>query len=256
MVLEYRTEGPIAYFTLNRPERHNSITPEMMELFEKELMEFMEDDNLRVGIVTGAGEKSFCAGADVNEWLPFVKQTRNCQWRIPRTILRGLSSTKPLIAAVNGGAYGGGAEIALACDFRVASEKASFSFPEPKLGILPRLGGTQRLPRLVGSGKALEIFLTGQKVDATQALEIGLVNRVAAPENLMKAAEEIARQICQMAPLSVKAIRRCVYEGSEMSLEEGLALENELGLALYDTKDYDEGRLAFKEKRTPNFRGC
>ncbi|MEG1850122.1 MAG: enoyl-CoA hydratase/isomerase family protein, partial [Oscillospiraceae bacterium] len=178
MVLEYHTDGPIAYFTLNRPDKRNAITPEMMELLEARLMEFMENERLRVGIITGAGDKAFCAGADVNEWLPFVKQTKDRPWRIPRTMLRGLNMTKPLIAAVNGGAYGGGAEIALACDFRVASETASFTFPEPKLGILPRLGGTQRLPRLVGEGRALEILLTGQKLNAAQAKEIGLVNRV------------------------------------------------------------------------------
>lgn len=254
-VFDFRREDSLAIFTMNRPEKHNAITPNMMREMEASLTEFMEDAKLRVGIVTGAGEKAFCSGADVTEWLPFVKTTADKPWRIPNTPMRGLYVTKPLIAAVNGVAFGGGGEIAMACDLRVASDRASFRWPEPTLGILPRLGGTQRLPRLVGYARALEILLTNEKIDAYRALEIGLVNRVVPHEQLMDVTKEIAESICKLAPLAVRNIKRCFTEGYEMSLEQGLALENSLGLELYRTEDYMEGCAAFTEKRPPVFKG-
>jgi enoyl-CoA hydratase/carnithine racemase len=254
-VFEFAQEGSIAIFTLNRVEKHNAVTPEMMRLMEASLMEFMENSELRVAIVTGAGEKAFCSGADVAEWLSFVKATADKPWRVPDTPMRGLSVTKPLIAAVNGIAFGGGGEIALACDLRIASENASFRWPEPTLGILPRLGGTQRLPRLVGYARAMEILLTNEKIDAPTALKIGLVNKVVPQERLMDAARDMALAICKLAPLAVGAIKRCLAEGYEMDMEKGLALENDLGLRLYQTEDYAEGVLAFREKRPPVFKG-
>lgn len=255
MVLDYYTKGAVAYFILNRPEKHNAITPEMMEILQERMMEFMEDDSLRAGIVTGAGEKSFCAGADVKEWLPFVKETKEKPWRIPLTPMRGLYVTKPLIAAVNGNAFGGGGEIALACDIRIASENAKFGWPEPTLGILPRLGGTQRLPRVIGRAKAAEILLTGRRLTAQEAFDIGLVSQIVQPEKLMETAEEWAAKVCRMAPLSVRAIKKCIAEGCDRPLEAGLGIENDLGMELYDTADYEEGRLAFSEKREPRFIG-
>ncbi|WP_302294383.1 enoyl-CoA hydratase/isomerase family protein [Pyramidobacter piscolens] len=251
----FERKSPIAFFTLNRPEKYNAITPGLMREMESSMMEFMEDKSLRVGIITGAGNKAFCSGADIVEWLPFVKETASCPWRVPRTPMRGLQLTKPLIAAVNGIAYGGGAEVALACDFRIAAENASFRFPEPSLGILPRLGGTQRLPRLIGYAHALEIMLTNEKIDAQKALSIGLVNKVVPQEQLLESAIELAQKICKLAPLAVTAIKRCIMEGYDLSLEDGLALENEIGLTLYKTKDYEEGRAAFREKRTAVFKG-
>lgn len=254
-VLTYEKQGKIAIFTLNRPEKYNSLTPDMLRLMESSLIDFMEDPELRVGIFTGSGEKAFCSGADVLEMLPFIKATADCPWRVPRTPMRGLSVTKPLIAAVNGLAFGGGAELALACDLRVAVDTAAFRFPEPRLGLIPRLGGTQRLPRLVGTARAMEILLTNQKVDAQTALSIGLVNRVVPREQLMGTAMELAEQISRLAPLSVSTIKRCVYEGGTMTLADGLAMENDLGLKLYQTEDYAEGSAAFREKREPQFRG-
>ena len=252
---DFRRDGPVALFTLNRPEKYNAITPDMMRGMESSLFEFMEDDTLRVGIITGAGDKAFCSGADVLEWLPFVKSTADKPWRIPDTPKRGLYDTKPLIAAVNGVAYGGGGEIAMACDLRIASEKAVFRWPEPTLGILPRLGGTQRLPRLIGYSRAMEILLTNEKIDAQEALRLGLVNKVVPNEKLMEAAREMADAICKLAPLAVRSIKRCLAEGFEMSLEQGLALENQLGMALYQTEDYQEGTAAFREKRPAAFNG-
>jgi enoyl-CoA hydratase/carnithine racemase len=248
-------EGPLAIFTLNRSEKHNAITPDMMREMEAAFMDFMENPELRIGIVTGAGDKAFCAGADIAEWLPFVKATADKPWRIPKTPMRGLYVTKPLIAAVNGIAFGGGGEIALACDFRIASENASFRWPEPTLGILPRLGGTQRLLRLVGYARAMEILLTNEKIDAQTALKIGLVHKIVPHDQLMDASRAMAESICKLAPLAVNSIKRCLAEGCEMSLEKGLELENTLGLALYQTEDYEEGRAAFREKRTPLFKG-
>ncbi len=168
--------------------------------------------------------------------------------------MRGLQMKKPLIAAVNGYALGGG-ELALSCDIRVASRNAVFGWPEASLGILPRLGGTQRLPRIIGPARAREILLTGRRVAAQEALSIGLVSEVVEAEHLMDTAWAYARRICALAPLSVESIKRCLDEGCESSLDDGLELENTLGLRLCDTEDYQEGRRAFSEKRAPCFHG-
>ena len=248
-------EGPIAIFTLNRPEKYNAVNPDMVNELNQTMMEFMEDDSLRVGIITGAGEKAFCSGADVIEWLPYVKATADRPWRIPPILTRGQYVTKPLIAAVNGIAFGFGGEIAMACDLCVASENASFRWPEPRLGILPRMGGTQRLPRIVGYRRAMEILLTNERLSAETALKDGLVNKVVPQAELMQAAKEMANKICGLAPLAVKSIKRCIAEGTEMSLNDGLALENMLGMELYETEDYAEGSASFREKRDPCFKG-
>ncbi len=255
VVFEFEKNGKIAVFTLNRPEKHNAITPQMFREMEEAMHRFLLDPDLWVGVVTGAGEKAFCSGADIVEWFPFAKQALDQPWLIPDTPMRGIKMTKPLIAAVNGIAYGGGAEIALSCDLRVAAENARFRFPEPGLGILPRLGGTQRLPRLIGKARALEMLLTNEIVDAPTALEIGLVNAVTPQDRLMDTAFSYAEKICSLAPLAVRSIKRCVDEGLEMTLEEGLALESEVGKRLYQTRDYEEGRAAFREKRKPVFTG-
>lgn len=254
-VVEVEKKGALAFFTLNRPDKFNAVNPAMVEALNQTMMEFMEDDSLRVGIITGKGEKAFCSGADVVEWLPYVKETADRPWRIPPILTRGQYVTKPLIAAVNGIAFGLGGEIAMACDLRIAADTATFRWPEPRLGILPRMGGTQRLPRLVGYGRAMEILLTNEKLDAQTALRDGLVNKVVPKQDLMAAAEEMAAKICALAPLAVKNIKRCIAEGTERSLEDGLALENRLGMELYATEDYIEGSSAFKEKREPHFQG-
>lgn len=254
-VLTTVKRGRIAIFTLNRPEKYNALNPALIQALEEAMLDFMEDPDLYVGILTGSGGKAFCSGADVTEWLPFVKATADRPWRIPRTPMRGLYVTKPLIAAVNGLAYGGGGELALACDLRIAAEHASFRWPEPSLGLLPRFGGTQRLPRIIGYGRAMQILLTNEKVDAQTALQIGLVNQVVPAEQLLDAALQAAEKICQLAPLAVRSIKQCLSQGYDMPLRDGLALENTLGMALYQTEDYLEGGRAFQEKRPPQFQG-
>lgn len=253
MVLDYRKEGRIAYFVLNRPQKYNALNPDMMRSLEATMNDFMKDARLRVGILTGAGDKAFCAGADVEEWLPFVKASRDKPELMPRTILRGQQVDKPLIAALNGICFGGGGELALACDIRIACEKTLFRWPEASLGILPRLGGTQRLPRLVGQARALEILMTAREVTAQEALAIGLVNKLVEEEELLAVAEEYANKFLEMAPLALQAIKKCVYIGSNLTLDEGLGLENVLGFSLYDTEDYLEGVTAAREKRRSNF---
>ena len=253
--ITFERKGKIALFTLNRPEKHNALTPDLLRELEAAMFEFMEDPELYVGIITGAGQKAFCAGADIKEMLPFTRATKDCPWKAPTSIMRGQYVTKPLIAAVNGVAFGGGGELALACDIRIASENASFRWPEPSLGIMPRLGGTQRLPRLVGYNRAMSILLTNEKVDAQKALQIGLVEQVVPQEQLMDAAMEVANKICALAPLAVRGIKRAVRYGIEMDMEDGLDLENRLAMPLFDTEDYAEGRAAFAETRTPEFKG-
>ncbi len=253
MELIYEKKEHIAVFTLNRPELFNAMNPELFRQLQDAFQDFAQDSEMRVGIVTGAGEKAFCSGADVKTWLPFVKECRQSPWLMPKTPLRGMELDKPLIAAINGVALGGGLELALACDLRVASEKAYFAFPEARLGILPRLGGTVRLPRLIGGANAAEMMFTGRRIDAERALTMGLVNQVVPPGEVMNTAMELAQDICQCAPLAVQAIKKSMRRTEGMSLEEALWCENALGLPLYDTEDYEEGRRAFAEKRAPKF---
>lgn len=253
--LLYEKKGNIAVFTMNNPDKLNVITPTLLFEMRDAMYDYMEDTELYCGIITGAGEKSFCAGADIKEYMPFVKSTLDTPWKFPDTIMRGLYVTKPLIAAVNGYAYGGGGEIALACDLRIASENATFRWPEASLGIIPRLGGTQRLPRLVGYGRAMEILMTNEKVDANEALRIGLVNKVVPKEELMTAAFEMAERIASLAPLSIQGIKKSMYYGTEMPLADGLTLENDICKKLYSTEDHQEARQAFIEKRKPEYKG-
>ena len=253
MELLYEKKEHIAVFTLNRPEAYNALSPDLFRQLHEAFQDFAQDPELWVGVVTGAGEKAFCAGADVKTWLPFVKECRTKPWLLPTTPLRGMEVDKPLIAAINGVAMGGGLELALSCDMRVASSQAIFAFPEAKLGILPRLGGSVRLPRLIGSAWAAEMMFTGKRVDADKALAMGLLNRVVPPEEVMPTALELAGEVAACAPLAVQAIKRSFRRAQGLSEEEALWCENALGLPLYDTEDYQEGRQAFAQKRAPNF---
>ena len=189
-----------------------------------------------------------------------VKETKpdglgNPSARPENTIVRGLEIWKPLIAAVNGYALGGGFEIALACDIRIASENAVFGLPEVTLGLIPGWGGTQRLSRLIPFGKALEMILTGERIDAHEALNLNLVSMVVPQKDLMRTAQELAVRLCDSAPLAIQAAKEAVYRGYDIPLVEGLKLESELSSKAMSTKDYVEGRRAFLEKRKPDYKG-
>jgi len=249
LAIDYKKEGRIAIFTINRPEAMNAMNVEAIGELHEAMVDFRDDPDLWVGIITGAGERAFSAGADIKDMLPFMKEHRDSPWAMPATPMRGLELWKPLIAAINGMALGGGLEIALACDIRIASENARFGTPEVTLGLIPGWGGTQRLPRMVPWCKAAEILLMGRPIDAQEAYRIGLVNKVVPLEQLMPTAREWAEVICQAGPLAVRAAKEAMIRGCSMSLEEGLRLENSLEVYLLGTEDFTEGTTAFVEKR-------
>ncbi|TET26270.1 MAG: enoyl-CoA hydratase/isomerase family protein [Dehalococcoidia bacterium] len=254
MAIDYKKEGRIALFTINRPQARNAINMEAMQELHEAMVDFRDDPELWVGIITGAGDKAFCSGADIKEKLPFMKEHRHSPWASPTTPMRGLDLWKPLIAAINGAALGGGLEIALACDIRIASEATRLGMPEVTLGLIPGLGGTQRLPRMIPWCKAAELVLMGRIIDAQEAYRIGLVNKVVPPDKVMETAREWAEAICQAAPLAVRAAKEAMVRGHSLTLEGGLRLENSLEALVLGTEDFDEGTKAFLEKRKPNFK--
>lgn len=253
MPIEYRQEGRIAIITINRPEVLNALSPEALIELTNVLISFRDDPKLWVGIITGAGEKAFCTGMDLRTAQPDGQGTSTT--RPEGTLVRGLELWKPLIAAINGYALGGGLEIALACDIRIASENASFGLPEVTLGLIPGWGGTQRLPRLIPFGKAAELILMGKRIDAKEAQDLNLVNKVVPLKDLMMTAKEWANHICDSAPLSVRAAKEALYRGYDMALTDGLQLESELWGKVMVSKDFAEGWKAFLEKRKPVYKG-
>jgi enoyl-CoA hydratase/carnithine racemase len=254
MVIEYRKEGQIAFFTINRPEGTNSLNSAGIREFSSAMLDFRDDPELRTGIITGKGKRVFCAGADLKEMLPLM-QNENGLKETPPMPQRGLEVRKPLIAAINGLAIGGGLEIALACDIRIASENARFGLPEVTVGLIPGWGGTQRLPRSVPWCKAAEMILTGKIIDAAEAYRIFLVNEVVSQDNLMPTARGYAEAICRASPLAVQAAREAMLRGCDMPLERGLEIENELVARVLRTEDFKEGLTAYLEKRKPEFKG-
>jgi enoyl-CoA hydratase/carnithine racemase len=254
MAVNYEKEGKIAIFTINRPEAMNALNMETMgELFEA-MSAFRDDPELWVGIVTGAGDRAFCGGADIKDTLPFMKNHRRDPWAMPRSIMRGLEMWKPLIAAINGMALGGGLELAMACDIRIAADSARLGTPEVTLGLIPGWGGTQRLPRAIPWCKAAELLLMGKLIDAQEAYRIGMVNKVVPQAEVVATAKEYAEAICKAAPLAVRAAKEAMLRGSAMTLEEGLRLESALEAYVLGTEDFAEGTGAFVEKRKPEYK--
>jgi E-phenylitaconyl-CoA hydratase len=254
MPVEYKKEGKIAIFTINQPEALNALSPDALADWADALVDFRDNPDLWVGIVTGAGEKAFCTGLDLKGFEPgtSLDPIRN---GVPKpTLIRGLEIWKPLIAAVNGYAFGGGFEVALACDIRIASENARFGLTEVTLGLIPSWGGTQRLPRLLPLGKATELILMGKRIDAQEALNLGIVSKVVPQKELISTAKEWAEQICGLAPLAVRAAKEAIIKGRDMKLAEGLKLEAELGGKTIRSDDFAEGRKAFLEKRKPDYK--
>ncbi|MDP3909538.1 MAG: enoyl-CoA hydratase-related protein [Gemmatimonadales bacterium] len=246
----------VAFITINRPDKLNALNDEVMRELGLAAERVATEAEIRGVILTGAGPKAFVAGADIGDLAkqgPFDGKARAQRGQ---AVLRRLETCgKPVIAAVNGFALGGGCELAMACHIRLASENAKFGQPEVKLGIAPGYGGTQRLPRLVGKGVALQLILTGEMIDAPEAYRIGLVNRVVPGDALLAESEKMLRGILAMGPLAVRLAMEAVDQGVEMSLDEGLLLEaNHFGL-LAATQDMKEGLTAFLEKRSAKFQG-
>ena len=255
MALLYEKKEKIAYFTINRPEAFNSLDPDTLKEFHDALLDFRDDPELWVGIVTGAGNRAFCAGADLTKTIPIMMDpNKTPPYRAPANIMRGLQIFKPLIAAINGMALGGGLEVALGCDLRVASEKATLGSPEVKWSIIPGWGATQRLPRFIPWAKAAEIMLMAQNVDAQEAYRIGLVNKVVPPDQVLPTATEWANKICELGPLGVRAAKEAMVRGASMPLEDGLRLEEMLFESLRFTEDGQEGIKAFAQKRKPEYK--
>jgi len=251
MKVIFEKRGAVAYVTINRPDRLNACDFETYGRLAEIWREFREDDSLRVAILTGAGERAFCAGSDVKS--NYVEQAGQEPPDPPFPVM--LDLYKPIIAAINGHANGGGLEQALACDIRVAADHAQFGLGEVRLGWLPGAGGTQRLPRLIPLGRALEMLYTGNRINAEEALRLGLVDHVVPMSRLMSKCEEIAAEICKSSPLGVQRIKQAVLRGLDVPLADGLKLERELYLWLQTTDDAREGARAFAEKRPPNWKG-
>ncbi|HEX8922078.1 MAG TPA: enoyl-CoA hydratase-related protein, partial [Pyrinomonadaceae bacterium] len=246
----------LAVVRLNRADKLNALSRSMLDELDEAFNRIESERSVRVVILTGAGERAFCAGTDISELTGLDEtEAREAARRGQKVCDRIEHCHVPVIAAVNGLAAGGGCELALACHIRIASTQAQFSLPETKLGVIPAYGGTQRLARNVGRGRALEMMLAGASVSAEDALKMGLVNRVASPEQLLTEAESLAREIAALAPLAIRACLEAVTRGMEMTLDEGLALEAELFSSLFATEDMREGTRAFLEKRAPVFQG-
>src|SRR6267378_7981774 len=252
----YEKKTGIAYVTLNRPKVLNALNKRAIAELKAAFEDARDDSDVHGVILTGAGDKAFIAGADINEVAtdtPVQAEEKTRRGQALMTLIENLG--KPVIAAVNGFALGGGCEAALASTIRLAAENAQFGLPEVKLGIMPGYGGTQRLPRLVGKGVALQLILTGGMIGAQEAYRIGLVNEVVPAAQLLAESEKMLRGILAMGPLAVRLALEAVDQGLEMTLDEGLLLEaNHFGL-LAATKDMKEGLTAFLEKRQAKFEG-
>jgi enoyl-CoA hydratase len=254
--LKFEKKNNIAYVTIDRPKVLNALNMATMEELREVFTDLAADRDTRVVILTGGGEKSFVAGADINELArnnPVEAKAYTHRGQAVLDLIENLG--KPVIACINGFALGGGCEIAMACTMRLASENAKLGQPEVKLGIIPGYGGTQRLPRLVGTGLAMQILLTGEMLSAQEAHRIGLVNEVVPQNWLIARAEEIAQKIMANAPLAVQYCMEAVNQGMNTSLEEGLFLEATLFSVCCASEDKKEGTTAFLAKRPANFQG-
>lgn len=254
MAVEFKKEGRIAVITLNRPEALNSFDPEQIEQFNKCIYDFNNDHELWVAIVTAAGERAFSVGADIKATLPKIQSSEHRAEMPAPAICENLQVWKPLIAAINGACLGGGLEVALACDIRIAAESATFGFPEINLGLIPGWGGTQRLPRAIPLAKAIEMLTSGRPIDAGEAYRIGLVNRVVPAAELMNEARQFAEALLKPAPLAARGAKQAALEGLNSTLLNGLELEYQIEKRVTGSEDFIEGRAAFIEKRKANFK--
>ncbi|MEM8714025.1 MAG: enoyl-CoA hydratase-related protein [Planctomycetota bacterium] len=252
-----RRDGDLVWLTIDRPEVMNCLSFPTLKRFRTLLAELKDDLSIRCILITGAGERAFCAGADLKE-----RKTMPAE-RVPDFVrnIRGLmddvaAMPQPTVAVVQGFAFGGGTELMLACDLRIAAEEASFGLTETTLAIIPGAGGTQRLPRLIGASRAKDLILTGRKLDALEAERIGLLNRVAPRPELAAAAEQLAQTIAGNGPVAVRAAKDAIDRGTEAPIEEGLAIEATCYERVLPTQDRLEALAAFAEKRKPRFQGA
>jgi len=254
--VDFVKEGRIVYITINNPEARNSLAPEVVMGLQNAYYEFKDNDDLWVAILTGAGDKAFCAGADIRGFVPAPgAQPGAGPQRAPRTPIRPDQIWKPFIAAIHGYCLGGGNELAMTCDIRIAAENAEFGQPEINIGFMPGAGGTQRLPRFIPRAFAAEILMTGNRYNAQEALRMGLVSRVVPRDKLMSTCKEIAETIISRGPVGVRASKEAMIRGYDMKLEEGLGLERELSGNVRRTEDFVEGARAFMQKRPPAYKG-
>ncbi|MBS7780679.1 enoyl-CoA hydratase-related protein [Acidovorax sp. CCYZU-2555] len=264
--LLYEKSGAIATFTLNRPAARNALTPELVCRFADALRDFAADPELRVGILTGAGDKAFCAGGDLATMLPLISGDRHAadawDFRVlhepfvmAASSLRDFPLDKPLIAAINGACLAGGMEMLLGTDIRIAAEHAQFGLPEVRRGVIPFAGSLVRLTRQIPHALAMEFLLTGEPVDAAQAQRLGLINHVVPAAEVLPRALALAQRIAANGPLAVQAVKRTVRATSGLALDAGYAIENEAKRLVMASEDAREGPRAFMEKRAARFTG-
>ena len=250
-----KKEGTVAYIMINREKALNALNHRVMTRLDQIFSELEDDGEVLVIVITGAGQKAFVAGADVKE----IKEAGDKRTEVIRKgqeiFSKIRNSSKVVIAAINGFALGGGCELAMACDIRIASENAKLGFPETKLGLMPGYGGTQLLPRLIGIGRAKYVILTGEMITAVEAYQFGLVEKVYSSETMMDEVSKLAKKIASNGPFAVKACKRAINGGIELSLDDALKLELEEYDKVAHSKDVEEGMAAFFEKRPPTFKG-
>lgn len=258
--MEYRNlllerKNHIAILTINRPDKLNALNNETLDEIKDCLLAVQNDENVYVMIITGAGEKAFVAGADISELAELNLESAKVFSEKGQSIFNLIEKLgKPVIAAVNGFALGGGCELALACHIRYASEKAKFGQPEVNLGIIPGYGGTQRLTRLINSGRSAELILTGELIDADDALRIGLINKIFIHDELLTKTILLAEKISSKGQKAVNYSLKCILSCDELTESEGIKLEADLFAKCCNTNDFKEGTSAFLEKRKPNFK--
>jgi enoyl-CoA hydratase len=252
----YTKKEHVATITLNRPKSLNALNSALLTELRGVLEDIESDAGVRVVVITGAGDKAFCAGADISEILDKApEEARVWSWWVQGGLTRIETMKKPAIAKINGFCLGGGLELAMACDFRIASETAIFGLPETNLAIIPGGGGTQRLPRLIGKTKAMELLMTCEQIDAAEALRLTLVNTVVPVDELDRAVDELIEKLLSKSSASLGTLKYAVNRGIEMNLEYALEYESECFGATLATEDAREGLKAFLEKRKPEFKG-
>jgi len=251
----FQQEDGIGIITINRPGALNALNPEVLKALENALEKAERDEKVKVILITGSGEKAFVAGADIAEMSKMRPREAREFSKLGQKVFRKIEQMeKPVIAVVNGYALGGGLELAISCDYILASENAQFGQPEVDLGIFPGFGGTQRLPRILGKLRAKELIFWGERIPAQKALEIGLVNEVAPQDKLMERARELAKKLMSKGLIAIGLAKRAIEQGTDLDLDSGLLIEQTLFSLCFDTQDQKEGMKAFLEKRKPEFK--